>query len=122
MTERLRAIRGATTIEADTEEQVRLRTQELIGEMFRRNEVENDDLVSIMFTATSDISSAFPATAARQLGLSEVPLMGACELDVKGALPRCIRVLVHCYSKRSREQIRHVYLEGATALRSDLVE
>jgi chorismate mutase len=116
----LRAIRGATTVEDDDAEQIRLRTQALVREMLSRNDVKTDDLVSIIFTATDDIHAAFPATAARELGLEEVPLLGGREITVEGALPRCIRVLAHCYSERARSEIRHVYLEGAVSLRSDL--
>jgi chorismate mutase len=118
----VRAIRGATTVDEDVPEQVRERTQVLVREMLARNEVAVDDLVSAFFTATSDISSAFPATAARALGLDDVPLIGAQELAVEGALGLCIRVLLHCYSERPRSEIRHVYLEGARALRADLAD
>ena len=118
----LRAVRGATTVDADDAEQIFKRTQELVGEMIERNELSVDDLVSIIFTATTDLSAAFPATAARALGLDEVPLLGASELAVSGSLPRCIRALMHCYSDRERSQIRHVYLEGARVLRVDLAD
>ena len=122
MTAMVRAIRGATTVDEDLPEQIWDRTQTLVREMLARNDVTSEDLVSVIFTATADISSAFPATAARQLGLDEVPLLGGQELDVAGALPRCIRILMHCYSERSRGDIRHVFLEGARVLRSDLAE
>lgn len=120
MTSMLRAIRGATTVDADREDEVYARTQELVKEMLARNDVSSDDLVSMIFTATSDISSAFPATAARDLGLDDVPLLGAAEASIDGALKRCIRVMIHCYSDRARAEIRHVYLNGAEVLRSDL--
>lgn len=122
MTAMVRAIRGATTVDDDLPQQIWDRTQTLVREMLARNEVSTEDLVSVIFTATADISSAFPATAARGLGLDEVPLLGGQELDVAGALPHCIRVLMHCYSERSRRDIRHVFLEGARVLRSDLAE
>ncbi len=122
MTAMLRAIRGATTVDEDDAEQIRLRTQELVREMLSRNDVKSDDLVSIIFTATEDLNAAFPATAARQLGLDDVPLLGGREMAVPGALGHCIRVLVHCYSEKSRGEIRHVYLEGARVLRADLAE
>lgn len=121
MTGVLRAIRGATTLDEDSAEQLHERTQALVRQIFERNQVEPDDVVSIIFTATHDVHSGFPATAARQLGLDHVALLGAQEIAVPGALERCIRVLVHCYSERSREEIHHVYLEGATVLRRDLV-
>lgn len=122
MSAMVRAVRGATTIDEDTPEQVHGRTAALVQEMLARNGVEIEDLVSIIFTATQDICSAFPATGARALGLSEVPLFGAQELAVKGALGRCVRVLMHCYSDRAQKEIRHVYLEGASVLRADLEE
>jgi len=122
MTGVVRAIRGATTLDEDTKAQVEERTQALVRAILERNEVSLDDVVSMIFTATTDICSQFPATAARQLGLDDVALLGATEASVEGGLQRCIRVLVHCYSERSRKEIRHVYLEGARALRRDLIE
>lgn len=116
----LRAIRGATTVDRDSAEQVFARTQALVRELLGVNGVERDDLVSIIFTVTPDIVSAFPATAARALGLDDIALLGAQEAAVAGSLPRCIRALVHCYSRRSRAELHHVYLEGASGLRKDL--
>jgi chorismate mutase len=118
----LRAIRGATTVEADRADLITQATQELVSLMLERNQVEIDDLVSLIFTSTPDLHSGFPATAARALGLGEVPLLGATEADVAGALPRCIRVMMHCYSALPRAEVRHVYLEGARALRVDLAD
>lgn len=120
MTAVLRAIRGATTLDEDTVAQLNERTKALVAAIIERNELDHDDLVSIVLTATSDIHAGFPATAARGLGLDDVALIGAREIDVPGALPRCIRVLVHAYSTRSRAEIAHVYLEGAVVLRPDL--
>lgn len=118
----VRAIRGATTVEVDTREQVEGRTRVLIEALLERNGLEPDDLVSIIFTTTPDIRSQFPATAARGLGLDQVPLLGASEAEVEGGLDRCIRVLVTCYTDRARKELRHVYLEGATVLRRDLAD
>jgi chorismate mutase len=118
----LRAVRGATTLDEDNGEQMYARVQQLLAEMLRRNSVDHDDLVSILFTATPDINSMFPAAAARRLGLGDVPLLCASEIDVTGATPRCIRILVHCYSDRRRAELHHVYLEGARGLRDDLPE
>ncbi len=118
----LRALRGATTLEEDTAEQVSERVRALVGSMLERNGIAHDDLVSILFTATDDIASMFPATAARSLGLGDVPLICARELGVAGAMPLCIRVLMHFYTERSREGLHHVYLEGARGLRDDLPE
>ena len=116
----LRALRGATTIDEDTAEQVRERVVTLLEAMFTRNEVDHDDLISIVFTATDDVRSAFPAAAARSIGLGDVPMLCARELAIVDSTPRCIRVLVHLETGRSRVELRHVYLEGASSLRDDL--
>ena len=116
----MRALRGATTVDVDTREQVSERVQALIAEMLSRNGVSHDDIVSMVFTATPDIVSMFPASAAREAGLGDVPLLCAQELAVEGATPRCIRILVHITTERSRAELRHVYLEGAEGLRDDL--
>ena len=121
-TRTVRAIRGATTVDEDTREQVEERTRALIEALLERNGLEADDLVSIVLTSTVDIRSQFPATAARGLGLDQVPLLGAMEADIAGGLPRCVRVLVTCYTDRERKELRHVYLEGATVLRRDLAD
>jgi chorismate mutase len=116
----LRALRGATTLDEDTTGQVNDRVRALVGSMLERNRIGHDDLVSILFTATEDVTSMFPATAARSLGLGDVPLICASELDITGAMPRCIRVLMHFYTEHTREALHHVYLEGARGLRDDL--
>ncbi|HLI25255.1 MAG TPA: chorismate mutase [Acidimicrobiales bacterium] len=118
----VRALRGATTVDEDTAEQVSRRTQELVAAMLQRNRVAKDDLISVLFTATDDIHALFPATAARHLGLGDVPLICARELDVVGGTPRCIRVLMHLSTERSRSELHHIYLEGAKGLRDDLPE
>ncbi len=115
-----RALRGATTVDADTTEQVNERVTQLLGEMLLRNGIEHDDIVSILFTATDDIHCMFPATVARTLGLGDVPLICARELDITGATPMCIRVLMHMNTDRTRAELRHVYLAGAAGLRDDL--
>jgi chorismate mutase len=120
MAERLRALRGATTLDADTREQVIERTATLLEAMMSRNGVAKADLVSIVFTATGDVRSEFPAAAARQIGISDVPLLCARELDVVDAVERCIRILMHLYTEKEPGQLRHVYLEGAVPLRTDL--
>ena len=122
MTLAVRALRGATTVDADTPEQVTERTCALLEAMLARNGVDHDDLISIVFTATPDVVSMFPATAARTLGLGDVPLLCAAEINVTGSTPRCIRVLVHLTTERSRRELHHVYLEGARGLRDDLPE
>ncbi|MHB8244939.1 MAG: chorismate mutase [Acidimicrobiales bacterium] len=116
----LRALRGATTVEQDTEDEVTGRVQTLVAEMLKTNGVAHDDIVSILFTATEDITSMFPATAARGAGLGDVPLICARELSVVGGTPRCIRVMMHLYTNRSRSELHHVYLERARSLRDDL--
>jgi chorismate mutase len=118
----VRALRGATTVDADTPEQITARTQALLTAMLERNGVAHDDLVSILFTTTPDVVSMFPATAARGLGLGDVPLMCASEIDVPGATGHCIRVLAHIHTERARAELHHVYLEGARGLRDDLPE
>jgi chorismate mutase len=120
--ERLVALRGATTVDADTREALIDRTGELLAALLERNGLEHDQLVSIIFTATRDLHSEFPAAAARALGLGDVPLLCARELDVTGGNPRTIRVLIHCYSTRPRASLRHVYLHRARHLRDDLPE
>lgn len=122
MTERVRALRGATTLDRDEREHLIERTQELIRLLFERNELHEDDLVSMVFTATDDISSAFPAEAAREAGFTHTPLLCARELEIVGGIERCIRVLVHAYTSRTPQQLRHVYLHDARQLRTDLPE
>ena len=122
MAKSVRAIRGATTVDADDAAQVSKRVQELVSEMFAVNGVDQSDVISVFFTATSDISSMFPATAARALGLDDVPLMGAQELDVAGGLDRCIRVMAHIESDLDRQAIVHIYQHGAQKLRTDLAK
>jgi chorismate mutase len=116
----VRALRGATTVDEDTASHITERVAALITTLLERNDVDPDDLVSVLFTATPDLHSIFPATAARTVLPADVPLLGAVEVDVDGAVKQCIRVLVHLHTERSRAELRHVYLEGAQALRADL--
>jgi chorismate mutase len=120
VTAAVRGLRGATTVDVDTESHVNERVVALLEAMFDRNELHHDDIISILFTATDDIHSTFPATAARKFGLGDVPLICARELDIDGGTPRCVRVLMHVMTERSRRELRHVYLEGASGLRDDL--
>ena len=120
MSRPVRALRGATTVDDDTAAQVDERVAELLREMLDRNGAGHDDLVSVIFTTTPDIRSRFPATAARGLGLGDVPLLGAQEQAVEGAPNLVIRVLAHVDSDRSRDQLHHVYLHRAATLRDDL--
>jgi chorismate mutase len=119
---RLRALRGAVTVGSNDRDAIVTATEELLGEMISRNAVDGDDLVSMIFTATPDLDAEFPALAARRLGLAHVPLLCSVELDVTGAMPRCIRVLVHLYSDRAVADLQHVYLREARELRADLHE
>jgi chorismate mutase len=118
----MRAIRGATQLDSDDRDHLLVSVEELIREIFSQNDVDTDKLVSMILTATPDLHSEFPALAARQLGIGDVPLLCAQEIDVVGAMPRVIRVMLHIESDRARSEIRHVYLRGAAALRRDLAQ
>jgi len=116
----LRAVRGATQVEANDRDKVLEATAELVRAVLDRNELAPADLVSVIFTATPDLTAEFPAYAARAIGITDVPFLCATEIDVPGAMPRVVRLLAHVESPRSREDIRRVYLRGAAALRTDL--
>ncbi|MBE1488645.1 chorismate mutase [Plantactinospora soyae] len=118
----LRAIRGAIQVEADERELILEATAELVTEVMTRNELMIDEVVSVIFTTTSDLTAEFPAAAARKLGFGEVPLLCASEIDVPGALPRVVRLMAHVDTERTRSEIRHVYLRGAVALRRDIAQ
>jgi chorismate mutase len=119
---KVRALRGATTCDENTHAEIETRTQQLVEAMLARNEVDHDDLVSVIFTATEDLTAVFPATAARGVGLGDVPLICARELSIDGGKPMCVRILMHLYTDRARDELHHVYLEGARSLRDDLPE
>ena len=116
---RLFAIRGATTVEANEAELIRAATTELVAELMQRNSISAEDFVSCIFTVTPDLDAEFPAAAARQSGLDQVPLLCACEIPVPGALPKVVRILAHYHSDVSHTP-EHVYLGGAQQLRPDL--
>jgi chorismate mutase len=116
----VRAVRGATQVERDEREAILDAAGELVRRVLERNAVDPADLISILFTATPDLTAEFPAYAARRLGLTDVPLLCATEMSVPGAMPRVLRLLAHLESDRPRSAIRHVYLRGAAALRTDL--
>ncbi len=116
---RLFALRGAISVPANDAAAIRAATHELMGELLERNELAPERLVSCIFTLTDDLNAEFPAAAARELGLERVPLLCAREIDVPGALPRVIRVLIHHYAPEDHAP-RHVYLREASALRADL--
>jgi chorismate mutase len=116
----VRAVRGAIQIERDSREDILRGTTQLLTEVLARNALESDDLISVLFTATPDLTAEFPAYAARQLGFSDVPLLCATEIAVPGAMPRVLRLLAHVETPRLRSELHHVYLAGAAALRRDL--
>ncbi len=115
----VRGIRGATVVAADEPEQILQATKQLLEDIATANEVDVDDIASIMFTMTPDLQSAYPAQAARLLGWTEAPLLGAVETDIDGGLPRCIRVLMHVNTRKPASEITHVYLGKAATLRAD---
>ena len=120
--ERLRALRGATTVARNEAGDIVAASAELLTGLLERNGLGPADVVSIVFTATQDLNAAFPARAARSVGLDRVPVLSASELDVPGAVGRCVRVLMHVYPPRPDEDLHPVYLHGAVRLRTDLGE
>lgn len=118
----VRALRGATRVDADTREQITECVSELVAALLERNALAHDDLISAVFTATGDIHSMFPAEAARGAGLGDVPLLCAQELDIEGKPDLCIRVMLHVNTERQRDDLHHVYLRGTSTLRDDLPE
>jgi chorismate mutase len=118
----VRAVRGATQTDADDREQILAATTELVSEVMSRNGLSTDDVISVLFTATPDLTAEFPALAARKLGFHEVPLLCASEIAVPHALPRVIRLMAHIETGRPRAEIQHVYLRGATKLRLDIAQ
>ena len=116
---KLRALRGATTVEENDADSILEATEELLREVMQRNALEPDEMVSCIFTCTNDLDAEFPAVAARRIGLNTVPLLCAREIDVPGSLPRVIRLMLHCYAPADAA-VRHVYLREAAALRRDL--
>jgi chorismate mutase len=116
----VRAVRGATQLDEDVREHMLDRVAEMVLDSMSANGLEVDDFISVIFTATSDLVSEFPAYAARQLGFGEVPLLCARELEIERSMPRVVRMLAHVETDLPRADITHVYLHGAAALRSDL--
>jgi chorismate mutase len=116
----VRGLRGASTCEENTPEEINEVTQELLLAMLERNGIGHDDVISVLFTTTPDLTAAFPATAARGVGFGDVPLLCASEINVPGAMPLTVRVLMHAYTERARDELRHVYLRKAPSLRDDL--
>ena len=120
MSTQVLALRGAITLERDDRDHLLERVERLLTEMIERNSLSSEDLISILFTATPDIHSVFPAVAARQMGLGDVPLICAQELSIDDSMPLCVRVLMHTNTELTRSELRHVYLEEARTLRDDL--
>jgi chorismate mutase len=116
----VRALRGATTVDRDDAEEIALATRELLTNLIEANDIDVDDVISVLFTTSPDLTAAFPAAAARGIGFQTVPLMCASEINVPGAKAHCIRVMMHAYTSRTRAEIRHVYLRDAQNLRDDL--
>ncbi len=116
----VRAVRGATQVDADDRQLILDAVAELMLELLARNGLDTEDLISVIFTATPDLTAEFPAYAARQAGITDVPFLCAPEIDVPGAMPRVLRVLAHVDTPAARSEVRHVYLRGAAELRTDL--
>lgn len=118
----VRAVRGAIQVDADERDLVLAGTAELVSAIFAANDFAPDDVISMLFTTTPDLTCEFPALAARELGLSDTPLLCAAEIAVPGALPKVVRILAHVETMRSKQEIQHVYLRGAAALRRDIAQ
>lgn len=118
----VRGIRGAITVSEDQADQILSATRELLGEIIRQNEIDSEDIASIIFTTTRDLNSTFPAEAARTMGLHLVPLLCSQEIGVAGSLASCIRVLIHVNTSRRQDEIKHVFLRDAARLREDLTK
>ncbi|HID21092.1 MAG TPA: chorismate mutase [Planctomycetaceae bacterium] len=117
----VRGIRGATSVGRDTPEEILEATRELLEELLRANDITDfDDIVSVIFTTTQDLCSTFPAEAARDVGMHQVPLLCASEIPVPDSMPRCIRVLVHVNTDKEQSEMNHVYLRDARKLRPDM--
>jgi chorismate mutase len=113
-------VRGAIQVDADERDEILKGTTELITAVLEKNDLSPDDLISVVFTATPDLTAEFPAYAARMLGFTDVPLLCATEIAVAGAMPRVLRLMAHVETDRPRAELHHVYLRGAAALRRDL--
>ena len=115
-----RGLRGATTADANTRDAILAATRQLFALMIRLNEVQKEDVASVIFTVTRDLNAEFPALAARQLGWLDVPLLCTHEIDVPGSLPRCIRILISWNTTKTQSEVTHVYVKEAVKLRPDL--
>ena len=118
----VRAIRGAVQVEVDDRDAILEATAELVTEVMSRNDLTPDDVISVLFTVTPDLTAEFPALAARKIGFHAVPMMCATEIPVRGGMPRVVRLMAHVETALARAQIQHVYLRGAAALRQDIAQ
>jgi chorismate mutase len=118
----IKALRGAVQLTADDRSEMLEAVKDLLQQMMERNNLAVSDLISVFFTSTPDLVSEFPAVAARELGMGEVPLMCSVEIDVTGALPRVVRVMMHANSPLATSEIKHIYIRGAEVLRRDLAQ
>jgi chorismate mutase len=118
----VRAVRGAVQVGGNDRAEILIGTTELVTEVMNRNELSTDDVISVLFTATPDLNAEFPALAARKLGFQEVPLLCASEIDVPGAMPKVVRLMMHIETSKPRAEVQHVYLHGAQALRLDIAQ
>jgi len=118
----MRALRGATTVDKDDPAEIRVRTTDLLNKLFERNEISHDDVISIIFTTTADVTALPPAAAARDIGLVDVALLCAQEMETSVGPNRCIRLMLHVETDRSRQELKHVFVRGAVVLRPDLAE
>lgn len=118
----VRAIRGATTSEENTREKILEVTREMLSEIISRNGISSDDIVSVIFTLTPDLNAVFPAVAARELGMTDIPLLDMSQPLIQGALQKCVRILMHVNTDKENKDMKHVYLRGAKVLRPDLAD
>jgi chorismate mutase len=114
-----RGIRGATTVDANTKQSIYASTKELLREMIKANDINKDDMASIIFTATDDLNAAFPAKAAREMGILNIPLLCSREINVPNSLQSCLRILILFNTNKKPDDIKHIYLKGAADLRSN---
>ena len=122
MTMMVRGIRGATTVDSNSREEILDATKELLASIIEANEIDHDHVASIIFTTTVDLNAEFPAVAAREEGWTDVALQCMHDMNVPGSLARCVRILMHVNTERSNADLQHIYLRGARRLRTDLVE
>jgi len=115
----VRGLRGAITVEENTKQEILAATKQLLSSMLQENEVQIEEIASVIFSVTKDLNAEFPAAAAREMGWNNLPLLCTYEIDIPGSLPKCIRILIHLNTEKSQSQIKHIYLKEATTLRRD---